>query len=67
MDEPVMLGGIWKYGQWIFPDGTPLDFVFPLRESLPLNSMNVTAPCMEKGDLCARQICQFLLLEFDLE
>ena len=64
---PVMMGGIWKYGRWVYHDGTPADLNPELRGAVILNSMNPASPGLLDGQFCALQLGQALLAEFPLE
>ena len=64
---PVMLGGIRKFDQWVYPDGTIADLDLELRGPVILNSMNLASPGLLEGQFCAIQSGRALLVELPLE
>lgn len=64
---PVLLGGIRKYGQWVYPDGKPVGLELDLCGSILLNSLNCAAPGLLDGQFCALQVGQAFLVELPLE
>ncbi len=64
---PVLLGGIRKYGQWVYLDGSAADLNLELRGPVLLNSLNCAAPGLLDGQFCALQTGQALLVELPLE
>ena len=65
--KPVLLGGIRKYGTWVYHDGKATDLNLELRGSILLNSLNCAAPGLLEGQFCALQVGQALLVELPLE
>ena len=65
--KPVLLGGIRKYGAWVYHDGKEADLNLELRGSILLNSLNCAAPGLLDGQFRALQAGQALLAELPLE
>ena len=64
---PVLLGGIRKYGKWVYQDGAVADLNLELSGQVLLNSLNNAAPGLLNGQFCALQVGQALLVELPLE
>ena len=66
-DQMIMMGGVWKFGKWVFQDGSELDLKLTLKGGYFLESNNPAAPGLLNGQYGTLQQSRALLLEFPLE
>lgn len=66
-DLMIMMGGVWKYGKWVFQDGSALDLKLTLTGGYFHESRNLAAPGLLNGQFGTLQQSHALLLEIPLK